>query len=108
MTKKLLETVSSASSHDMKVEEVVGGVELAASSTVSEERRTGMRKLMKEMSLVCSTCDIDLKNWAEEHKLGLGEGLRGLVDRLLSDPLWNLYTGQNGDRADYMCSDLTR
>lgn len=63
----MLETRAGAGALKMQEKDIVDKNEPAASSTLSEEERTVMRKLFKEMTLVCYMFDVDIRSMVEWH-----------------------------------------
>lgn len=68
-TNMLLETEAGAGTLSNKVADVVDQIKPVLSSTVSEERRTTMTNLIKEIARFCFVYDADFRNVAEEHEL---------------------------------------
>lgn len=56
----------------MKEEDIVSDIEPAASSTVSNDKRSELSNVAKMMALLCSTYTVDVKIWAEKHELCVG------------------------------------
>lgn len=71
------------------------------SSTVSEEGKTAMSKLIKDMASVCSIYDADFSNLTEEHELGTGGDVKGREDLVLAHSLYNVRMDPNDDNAGY-------
>lgn len=49
--------------------------EPAASSSLSEEERSAVSRLVKMMALLCSVHDVDFRNLVKDHILDVGEHL---------------------------------
>lgn len=70
----------------MERSDILDEIEPATSSTLSGEKRTVRGKHFKKIALLCSIHNVDFKNFAEEHELGLGENLSAKVNFALADP----------------------
>lgn len=79
----------------------MGGSELAASSTLSEKKRTTECKLVKEMALLCSIHDLDFRSMVEKHNFGLREDLSEKVEFYLAYSPYNVRRDQYNDHAEY-------
>lgn len=99
MTKEGLEAASAANAVSTKEESVVDKVDLTASSTMSEERSTVIKKLLEVMDLVRCIHDVDFRNLVEEHGLGAGEDINAKVNFELLDPPYNEVVDQNAENS---------
>lgn len=81
-----LEIRADAGPQEMTEEDVVDYSEPAPSSTLSNEGRTAMSKRLNAMAPFCPVCDVDFRNFVEEHKLIVRVNRTGKVDLVLADP----------------------
>lgn len=76
-------------------------IETAVSSTLSEEGKIEVSKLVKQMDFLCSIYDADFRVLVEEKRSGVGEDLSAHVDFVLIDQLYNVPTNRKNEHADY-------
>lgn len=67
-----LKAVASVAAHHMKEEDGVDESERAVPSTRSEERRSPMRNLVKEMASLCSIHDVAFRYLHRKDEVGVG------------------------------------
>lgn len=53
---------------------------------MSKVERAAISKLVKEMAVICSIYDVDLRDLLEEHELAEGKDLDEKGDLVLADP----------------------
>lgn len=66
--------------HDIKEENIADESEPAASSTLTEEWKTAMSKLVRAMAILCFIYEVDFNNLMKEHEHCLGDYLSGRED----------------------------
>lgn len=76
----LLERRASASYFGMKEVGIVHESRAAAFSTVSENEKTTMSKIVEEMSPLCTVYEVDFRNVSEGHEIGVENALSGKGD----------------------------
>lgn len=86
MRKSPPETVAAARAQEMKEEHILNESKPAASLTMSAEKRTIMKKLVKESFPLFSTYNVNFRILAEEHRLGDGDNLGENMDFVLAVP----------------------
>lgn len=74
----------------MKKKDIVNESGSIVSSTRAGKGRTAMSTFIKEMALLCSIFDVDFRNFAKLHELGVGKDLFGKVDFMLRDLSCNI------------------
>lgn len=92
---------ASAISTGIKEKDVTDELKTAASSTLSKQRNTAMRKPIKEMASLCSIYDANLKFVVEKHELGEREDLGWKANLILVSLPYNEQSDQNNDHAEY-------
>lgn len=79
----MLGTGAHAGADDMNEQHIVNEIEPAAPSTMSENWRTAMSKLVNEIVPLCFVHNEDFRNFAEEHAHSIGEHQTRNVDFVL-------------------------
>lgn len=73
-----------------KEDDIMNESDAAALSTLNEERRTSINKLVIAMALLCSIQDLDFRNLAQEHMPDVRKDLSGKSNLNLADPRYSV------------------
>lgn len=55
------------------VEDIVDDSKPVSSSTITEEKKTAMDKLLSYLAALCSIYDVELRYFSVQHVIGVGE-----------------------------------
>lgn len=100
MMKSLLRIGADEGAHDIKKQNVVHEVEIAASLSLSKEEKAKMRKFIKEKASVIHLRS-EFRILMKLQKLDVTEGPISKVWLRLVDSLYNIQRNQNDERAVY-------
>lgn len=76
--------------YDLKAEDIVDEIEPNACSSLSKEGRTVINKLIKDMTPLCSICNVDLKKFAEKDEFAVREDLKANVEFIQTNLQYNV------------------
>lgn len=81
----MLKMILAESCKSTKVDNVFDEIEPIASSALSYQESTAIKKLLQEMNLVCCIYDVDFKPFIEQTELAAEEDMDGKADYVLTD-----------------------